>query len=344
MATKTASPRKSHSLAEQPFWEHYSPHHEFPLSSVASFSLHALIVGLMILISWAIIKFGLDNNTKPLPVDAVELPGGGGGNPAGVGSGPGIGATGGSDAIPETQPEEGRVASNEPRREALVIARRDALKLDEYKDPDTQRLIDDGGQGVDANLRLSAGVRSKLREGLAPGKGQGGPGRGGGQGSGVGTGKGDGVGPGTGRGNIRTKRVLRWTMIFNTRDGQDYARQLAGLGALLAIPDPAAPDRYLVIRDLVGRPVHPQAEDLSTIKRIYWIDDKPSSVQSLSTALGLQPVPPHVVAFFPEELEQNLLRIELKFRNRKEEEILETRFEIRGYSGRYEPVVVSQRP
>jgi hypothetical protein len=50
------------------------------------------------------------------------------------------------------------------------------------------------------------------------------------------------------------------------------------------------------------------------------------------------------VAFFPEELEQNLLRIELKFRNRKEEEILETRFEIRGYSGRYEPVVVSQRP
>jgi hypothetical protein len=49
------------------------------------------------------------------------------------------------------------------------------------------------------------------------------------------------------------------------------------------------------------------------------------------------------VAFFPEELEKKLLRLELSFRNRREDEIRETRFEIRRVGGMYEPVVVSQR-
>ena len=66
---------------------------------------------------------------------------------------------------------------------------------------------------------------------------------------------------------------------------------------------------------------------------------------SLAGALGLHPAPSHIVAFFPEELELKLLKMELGYRHRKEEEIEETRFEIRSsFSGTYEPMVISQRP
>jgi hypothetical protein len=79
-----------------------------------------------------------------------------------------------------------------------------------------------------------------------------------------------------------------------------------------------------------------------------WIDDKPESVRKLAEALRLATTPKHIIAFFPERLEKELLRKELEhFRKNnpdgKEEEIGATRFELvprRG--GGYEPVVASQ--
>src|SRR5205085_11929153 len=109
-------------------------------------------------------------------------------------------------------------------------------------------------------------------------------GRGKGKDTGVGPGEGDG-----GRGKLTTqqKRVLRWRMTFDTRSGEDYARQLSALGAILAIPDPADPKQYLVIEDLQQRPAKGQVKDLGQIKRIFWTDDKPDSVEALSRALTL---------------------------------------------------------
>ncbi len=177
---------------------------------------------------------------------------------------------------------------------------------------------------------------------MAADKGKGGPGVGGGEGGGTGPGTGNDVGPGTGK-NKREPRVLRWTLIFNTRDGNDYANQLAGLGAILAIPSPKDPNVYLVIENLNERPVKPRQEELASIKRIYWVDDKAASVSSLARTLGLPGAPPHVVAFFPESLEADLLAMELRYRGLREEQIKETRFEIRRTGGVYRPVVVSQR-
>ena len=58
----------------------------------------------------------------------------------------------------------------------------------------------------------------------------------------------------------RQKRVLRWTMLFDTRDGDEYAEQLRALGAILAVP---GKDReYLVIRDLSKRPVTGQVQSV----------------------------------------------------------------------------------
>jgi hypothetical protein len=342
------STRSSPKLPPEPTWsQRYSPHHEFPLSAITSSGLHLLFLGLMALLLWLGISRATNTDTDPLPASAVvmdEPSGGGGGDPKGVKGGVRGGATGSPDAVDDDTPinPNGPINIAPVAREKLKEAREDAVKLPEFNDPDLNRLIEDGGKEVDAIIRLNKDVRNKLREGLAADKGKGGPGTGGGEGSGSGPGRGNDVGPGTGK-NKREPRVLRWTLIFNTRDGNDYANQLAGLGAILAIPSPKDPNVYLKIDNLNKRPVEAIPEDLANIKRIYWVDDKAASVTSLARALGLPGAPPHVVAFFPESLESELLAMELKYRGLREEQIRETRFEIRRFGGVYRPVVVSQR-
>jgi hypothetical protein len=135
----------------------------------------------------------------------------------------------------------------------------------------------------------------------------------------------------------------RWVLNFETRDGgHDYARQLHVLGAILAIPRPDG--QYTVIRDLKQRPAQGKIEDIATIRRIFWVDNKPESVQSLAQALQLDRVPPWVAAFFPEDLERDLLRKELAFKNRREEDIRRTYFQVEQKGSGYDPVVVRQEP
>ena len=67
---------------EEAFWQRYSPHHEAPLSGVTSAVLHALVLGLFLFGGWLLWKLGLGHDTKPLPVDVVQMLGGGGGSPA----------------------------------------------------------------------------------------------------------------------------------------------------------------------------------------------------------------------------------------------------------------------
>src|SRR5262249_35110115 len=147
-------------------------------------------------------------------------------------------------------------------------------------------------------------------------------------GGGAGTGDGPGVGGGEGAntGSIRAARKLRWTIMFNTVSGYDYLRQLDSLGAILAVK---APDGELkTIRNLMQRPAKLEVEDLQKLNRIFWIDDKPETVEQLVQALGLPFTPPQIIALFPYKFERELLDKELKFRNRKEAEIQETRFQI----------------
>jgi hypothetical protein len=140
----------------------------------------------------------------------------------------------------------------------------------------------------------------------------------------------------------REKRLLRWVMLFNTQNGEDYLKQLHGLGAILAVPEPKG--GYLVLRDLHKLPAKGTKENLTTIQRIFWIDNKPASVQSLSKALGLTFEPPHVVAFFPEKFEKGLLEKELKYHGWKEDDILETRFKVIRRGDRYAVEVTDQKP
>jgi hypothetical protein len=335
---------------EEQFWQRYSPNNEFPLSSVGSITIY-LIIGVLLV---ACIKMKLfDTERPPLDVDAVEMDftdiGGGGGDPEGMSGG--VGQT-----MPDKISGVAKVNDNLPPLPALNLPK---PKLDDSKLAD---LIprDDQQDGAVANYTESMGrladLEKEMQDKLLRSLGKGGSGSGGGKGGGVGTGTGDGKGPGS-RAPLdeRQKRVLRWNMVFDTRNGEDYRLQLQSLGAILAVPTAAtAADgsvQYLVIRDLRGplsRQKQPEVEDLRGIKRIFWVDNRPESVGPLAQALGLGNPPPLVVAFFPVELEDKLAQLEKNFaqsRGKAIPTIRETRFRIvlNGRTGKYEPMLVDQR-
>lgn len=325
---------------DEQFWKRYSPHHEFPLSSAASFGMHALAIAFLVLFGILAARFGWGDSGAPLPVEALDyVEGGGGGSETGQGNGPGDAPPAASEAASDVKPDPNTPPSPPTSPEALAEATPDPLTLPELTDQ-SGRVFEDASAAVKALQDVSADARKQLFKGLGPGKGQGGSGSGGGKDKGKDKGEGALEGPGKGKISARQKRVLRWVMIFNTANPDDYRNQLRELGAILAYPDQKG--GYRVLRELV-RPARGEIEDLDKIKRIFWVDDKPQSVGSLSHSLGISPPPPHFVAFFPEKLEADLLQKELKYRGKKEEDIKETRFRVARHGGKYEPVVEDQR-
>jgi hypothetical protein len=329
---------------EEQFWKRYSPHHEFPLSTVSSIALHVLAFVLLGVIAWWLAKLAMDKD-KPLPEFGVVIQsGGGGGNPKGEGSGPG-----GPNAQPEEDPGSAQKEDVNPRP---PVDQKNTLEKPsnvpppvsvDTKDDSTQRLLQDATAAQRSLEKVSREAREKLRRGITPGKGEGGPGRDSGKDRGTDSGKGRDIGPGQDL-DVRVKRTMRWVMVFNTYNGDDYARQLAGLGATLAFPQ-AKSDKYLAVTDLNSRPARGHEDTIEKIQgdRIYWVDDKRESITPLCMTLGIRPTPDHVVAFFPKKLEDKLLELELGYKGLREDQIFETRFAIRKSPRGYEPEVIEQK-
>jgi hypothetical protein len=339
-----AFPSKSQSAAKLPvppdeqFWQRYSPHYEFPLSSVTSFAIHAIALILLFFLG----KYLFDTLNKPKSLGEIGVvveAGGGGGNPEGVGPGPGGELTEPAPAedTGNKPPPEATPTKPDPKREILNPSVPLVVLPPESKDESVRELIQNAGEAVHAQGRINKEAQEKLRRSI--GYGQGGPGSGGGKDRGKDTGTGRAEGPGTG--NERYERTLRWVMVFDTYSGDDYARQLAGLGAIIAIP--RENNQYAMIHDLNERPARPRLEDVEQIKRIYWTDEKRESITPLCMTLGIRPIPDHIVAFFPESLERKLLKLEMDYKGLREDQIYETRFKIRKTAGGYEPVVIDQK-
>jgi hypothetical protein len=337
---RTMSQPKPQQPPDERFWQRYSPHHEFPLSTSSAIVAHAAVFALVI--GYLTLQKLRSEEAKPLSVGAVVIAGGGG-SPDGEGNDP---ASGKRTEDTGENKNNGPKTTTDPKPTLNDVPKVDPLDLPEFKQSDG-RLIDDATDSARRLANQSADLRKTLFTGIADSKpkGLGGTGSGGGKGKGKGTGEGDLEGPGKGNISVRQRRVLRWTMIFNTTDGRDYARQLAAFDAIIAIP--LGPDqneqRYRVIRDLKHRPATGNVEDLSDIKRIFWVDDTPESVGPLGLALGLRPIPTRIVAFFPEWFEAKLLKIEHEYKGLAEDQIKETRFRVVRSGKGYVPIVESQR-
>lgn len=339
---------------EDSIFVRYSPHYELPLSMTTSAAVHAIFFALLVTGVFAAIFFFAKKDEPPPFGGMVEI-GGGGGNPQGEGEKAGIGnplagprAEAGADKQQKPQPPD--QPKVEIKFEPVTVARESFPELKD--DPRAEEVFASPTEALKKLEKLNSETRKKLMEGLSPGKGQGGTGRGGGKDTGAGTGTGKAQGPGKGGiVNEHVKRALRWTMMFNTRDGRDYRKQLADLSrnmrekTIVAIPRPDG--QYLVFRNLAHEPPNGRTEDIGDIKRIFWVDEKPESIMSLSEALGVRGQPPYLVVFFPEELENKLLRLELNYGNQRgrhtEDQIQETKFQIVNRGGFYEPIVVGQR-
>jgi len=321
---------------DERFWQRYSPHYELPISGVSSFAVHAVVLGLAAVIAtfgW----FMLQEN-KPIPMETVELPGGSGANPKGIGNAPGDGAL--PENLPRDQQPKPPDKPPEQPSDLPPVNKSDGQAPPLPADPAGTRAIDDSG----STARLSGlqdAASKKLMASLA-GKGEGGSGSGGGKGKGKGTGQGDGVGSGKdGNLNNRAKRLLRWTMIFDTRDGADYRSQLDAFGAIVCVPE--ANGKFRVVRD----PKNEVKGDVTDLQRVFWWDTREESVRSLALAIGVKPVPTQIVAFFPVEFEEKLFRLERREMERRkghwrETEIKETQFRVVRRGSTFEPVVADQ--
>ncbi len=343
-AGKPAANGIDKSLPQPPaeeFWHRYSPHYEAPISGVGSVVLH--LIPFALFAAMVILGIGLSNRSK-IEFEAVRLPGGGGGNPNGRGDGPGVGnapLVEDSNNLPKEDTTDNLTPLND--RPPLDPAKVADVKRMFDSDPDAVRFINSGNQNFDAIAKnLNQDILGKIRDGMTPGKGQGGPGSGGGEGKGKGT----STGPGTGndKGKLMTereKRMLRWVMVFETQNPKDYVRQLAGLNAILAIP--TGPNSYKLIKDLnVPPPVPLVTEDVASLNRIYWVDDKPQSVGGVLHILGVQMRPSHFVAFMPQELEQRLGDMERQYQGLAEDEIYETKFKVYRTANGYDVKVLNQ--
>jgi hypothetical protein len=340
MTAKTQLP--PHPTQAQPpdekFWVKYSRHHELPISGMASLAWHTLVIGLVIIVAWVIAASARDE----MPLEVVSLLGeAGSGGTGGIGTTPNIG-----NGSPQVEAVEASQLPPDAERPTDPLHDIPGLKItpkDLFKDVDVDKdaerdLMKFTEHGTKA-LKQLAEMDKKVREKLLSGIGNGTPGANGG--SGGGTGGGTGNEPGAGTRSARAKRTLRWTLRFNTESGGDYLSQVSRLGAILAFKSPDG--ELKCVKDLSRRPVKLETEDLPKLNRIFWIDDRPDSVEQLARAMGLDFVPDRIYALFPHEFEKELLDKELAFRNKKEEEIIETRFLVVMRPGGHAVYVTDQR-
>jgi hypothetical protein len=336
------APRRQ--LPEEQFWVRYSPHHEFPLSSVTSAALHILVLVFLALVAWVAIKLGFGDESRPPTVTPVAIDAGGGGSKVGVEEARGKGGVPLDDAVANPPDPTKPVADGELKDLSNQVGSVDRPKLPEMKNDARQRLVPDAEKAARNLGQVAERIRRELLDGQSASRGRGGEGKNGGKGPG----NGPGVGPGDQAGKApteRQKRLLRWSMTFSTQNGDDYLRQLRdlkpGSGAILAIP--VGNNQFEVIRDLSKKPATGKVEDLTTIQKIFWVDNQPDSVANLARALGIQP-PQYFVAFFPTDLENELIRLERKMANgAREDDIEETRFDIVRTDEGYKPRAVSVR-
>jgi hypothetical protein len=329
MATMKAPPAPLAPPDEQ-FWERYNPHHEFPISGVASLALHVGVIVLGILGLWWLSKLMISDKT-PVPVREIMV--------TSEGNGADGAGTGGGEVKPmeNVNPLERPM---EPSREVPQTVLDNPIPQDVLpKVPAGEGLRPEDLSAYKKTNELNDDLRKKLLEGMNGKKGKG-PGDGASS-TGV-----DGPGASnTGAANSSSKRAIRWELNFKTENGEDYLRQLAAMKATLVIPQPKDYKTNKAYRDLTSGKGVGEDFDIDKMPGLFFVDDSPDSAARIAKALGLvNTSPPQFVAFFPKEIEEELAAKEKAYRGRKESEIFSTKFKILMRDGKPTAVVTDQTP
>jgi hypothetical protein len=133
----------------------------------------------------------------------------------------------------------------------------------------------------------------------------------------------------------------RWELVFTTNSAAHYLQQLDALGAVVAVPDRRG--RLMTIRNWRERPVQLELLDVTGMNRIWWVDDRRETTESVAEELGLDIVPSALVAFFLRPFEDQLAAAERAFAGRAENQIALTRFAITFRNGKHVIRVIEQK-
>lgn len=163
-----------------------------------------------------------------------------------------------------------------------------------------------------------------------------------------GPGRGNTTGPGSGGGNEpfrqgdpnRLDRNRRWDLYFGDLEATQYLARTDAMGMILCVADTKG--KLKVIRDF--RKPGLEDEDVYALKRNWFIDDKPESCEGVASALRLDFTPSAMIFFYPQSLEDELVKKEIAFRGRKESDIEYTKFRIGFSGGKHVISVMEQRP
>lgn len=311
---------------DEQFWDRYSPHHEFPLSSVGSVALHIGALVLFVLALWLLSGLTLSDKT-PVPMRTITLADGDGVE--------GKGGGGGTDRKENIDPIRQNVPKDVPRPkiEQVVPEIKQFLpKVADQNGPkpeDLKNIEKYAGLDPDLARKLLEGASGK--KGTGPGDGTGGPGP-------------DGAGGGNkGDASSSANRGIRWELNFKTASGKDYFEQLQAMKATLLIPEPTDFKVYKAYRLATGS-LRGEDYDIAQLPGLHFIDDDDGSARRLAQAMGLGFSPPRFLAFFPKDIEDELAKKEHDFRGRKESEIFSTSFRILIRDGKPAITVISQEP
>lgn len=279
----------------------YTRERELPISAIGSVFLHLSILTIILL---GLLASMFNRERPPVKFEIVDLVGTPGGGADGKDEGARPGALVGPDqptAIENVQrlplPNLG---GNEPPK---VTRPPEKPIINETFDPlaAAEKRVDNLPTLPDLKGMLKGLKSGDIHESGTAGRGPGdGPGTGPNKGPGHGT-------PGKLNPTIKEKRQLRWTLLFRISNPANYLDQLRRMGAILGVQ---YHDKSIkLITNLQVRPAKLESGD-RVPDRIFWMDDNVESVRSIAAELGIGTVPWRLIAFFPDRIEQELLRKE----------------------------------
>jgi len=311
---------------EEEFWEKYSRHLEFPLSTVGSILLHVLVGAFIVFVLFRLANQNVDRGAVPMKL--VEP---GGFDDEGEGS---AGSGGNENPLTEGNSNPFQKSMNE-----VLPVEKMPEAIANIKD--LMKALDEGDVPVSAQAAAAFNsVDDELKKKLLGSK----------RGSGNEAGRGDdgskGTGPG-GTGSDSTRaRTMRWVLRFRTASGEDYLQQLSAMGGTIVVPVPPENKEYMYFpnpKDPSSGHMATAADTRTVANQIKFGDSRPDSVAGVAGALRLNFKPKSFWAIFPKNIEEELDRKERGYRNRRPEDIEETFFRITVTGGNVTIVVDDQK-
>lgn len=332
------------------FWKRYSPRHEMPLSSALSVFLHALVIGLILLVGYLLQLRWYSPDSKPPENDVVRLEG----EPEG-GSGP-AGMPGDGDRPTEVPFSSG----SDPYAKLILTTPMETTETPGIElDPETIRTdVPDPSEtefieklkalGKEPEIKKAAPpVIDKKGPPLVAKKSSGGGVKGGTLGSGgtgFGKGKGRGVGDGTGTGGAggpltRQEFLARRWKFDLSGPPKMHLDKLAKVGFIVGIEGDDG--RFYTVADLKRQPAELRRDNFEKYQdAVKWENTRPDSISGVAREMGLKMNVRRILLFLPRDREEKVAQEEMRFAKEQRRALDSFRhvwfdFELRG--GVYEP-------